>query len=360
MYLGSQGSQPLPGGESDSILCIVARELCLFVEVDAGKIPDKKRQAFVDMSVRRLAPFPDPGLGIAWNGSHASVWYWSQSRLLDLLGGQWPRRIKCVPEALYTGAPEEDAQQLLALENGFEGRIWRQHRLVASRWWSAGPSASDWQAFLRGAGMSTAAPPEAVPAPLGIRQWSGTARATPLPLAGLDQHMPRIGLALGAVLVIVLGIELGNMLRAGIDIFRSRQAAQSLDEPLARILAARERADAMAADIQELVPLRGHPPQTLLMAEAARTMQGKDWQLKTWQQPVPGRIEVVLSMAQPDPEFLVTAWEASPLFRDVSTELSRQQNEITIRANVAGAADAEARTDTEAAARAGARTEPAT
>lgn len=339
MYLGSQGSRPLPGGESESITCIVARELCLFLEVDAGRIPEKKRQAFVEMSVRRAAPFPDPGFGVAWNGNHASVWYWSQARLLDLLGGQWPRRIKCVPEALHAGEPAEDAQQLLALGTGFEGRVWRQHRLVASRWWGAQPSLSEWQAFQRGAGLPPGPLPEPEAAPLSSRPWNGNTRSRQLPLAGLDQHLARIGLAAAGVFIVVLGAELGCMLRAGIDIYSARTAAQTLDEPLARILAAREHADALAAEIQELAPLRAPPPPTALLAEAARAMRGKDWQLKSWQQPVPDRVEVVLGMSRPDPEFLVSAWEASPLFRDVSTELSRQQNEITVRARVVAAAE---------------------
>jgi hypothetical protein len=141
------------------------------------------------------------------------------------------------------------------------------------------------------------------------------------------------------VLLLVCGFELGSIGRAGMDVVRAQRAAESLDEPLARILGARESADAHAAAIQELLPLRGQQSQLRLMAEVGQLMKGKDWQLRLWQQPAPNRLEVTIGLPNPDPEALVSAWEASPLFKDVSTELSRQPNELTLRANVVGRQD---------------------
>jgi hypothetical protein len=336
MLLDSNGDHPLPGGESETLECIVGRDLCLFLTVDAGNIPEKKRDAFVEMSVRRAAPFPDPGFGLAWSGAQASVWYWSQSRVQELSSSPWPRRVRFTPEALHVGQPQESVAELLDLENGFEGRVWKQHRLIASRWWPDVPDTSAWTTFARGAGLPPGSMPATLPAPVKAQKWSMGRRASALPIAGFEQYLPRIVLGCGAALLLVCGFELGSIARAGIDIIRAQRAAQSLDAPLARILKARESADTHAAAIGQLLPLRGRQSQLRLMAEVGRVMKGKDWQLRLWQQPTPDRLEVTISAPNLDPKALVSAWETSPLFKDVTPELSRQQNEVTIRATIIG------------------------
>ena len=334
--MGNSNNLQLDGGSSDAVHCLVGRELCLFMEVNAARVPAKQRQDFVAMAVRRAAPYPDPDFGMTWLGDHAVVWYWSRARVLERLGGQWPRRITCVPEALYVGQAHEDGAELLALEEGTEGRLWRQARLIASRWWPAPPDVGQWQAFLRGAGSASSdeAPPPATRATIAGQRWNQATGGSRLTLPGLDAHLPRLLLGLGVAATLMFSWQAGSALRAGIDIWRAQHAARDLDEPLRRILAARDRADAAQAEILALLSLRQGQPQYRLLAEVARLMQGKDWQLKTWQQPVPDRIEATLVLDSPDPEALVAAWESSPLFSDVRTELSRQQNEIVVRATV--------------------------
>lgn len=310
--------------------------------MDAGKVPPKQRNAYVSMAVRRAAPFADPEFGLAWAGDHASIWYWSRGRVLALLGGTWPKRIHCVPEALYTGTPAEadsDAQQLLALANGHEGRLWKQGRLVASRWWPQPPDAAGWAGFLRGAGFSggDTALPTPLPAPIAARHWSLQRRSQAnLSLAGVDAYLPRIALGVAAVFVLAMAFEAGAIVRSWIDIWQARNAAQTLDQPLKRILAARERADRDSAEASTLLSLRAVRTQTELLAELARLLPGNDWQLRRWEQPAGDRLTVTLLMPKASPEALVAAWEASPMFNEVTTDLSGKPNEITIKAHIVG------------------------
>lgn len=316
----------------------MGREFCLYTEVNAAKVPPRQRREFVAMTVRRAAPYPDPEFGLAWLGDHAAVWYWSHAKVLEHLGGQWTHRTTCVPEALYVGQVHEDAEQVLALGDGFEGRLWKQGRLVASRWWAQEPSPAQWQTFLRGTGVAAGAevrPPQAEPAEPAGQRWNPASGTTArLNLSGLESYLPRLLLGLGLAAAVLFAWQIGTLLRAGVDVVRTERAAQDLDEPLKRILAARDRADTANAEIASLLALRQAPSQYRLLAEASRVMQGRDWRLKNWQQPAPDRIEAVLVMDSPDPEALVTAWESSPLFSDVRTDLSRQQNEIVVRATV--------------------------
>ncbi|TWI14276.1 hypothetical protein IP93_00271 [Lysobacter ruishenii] len=153
-------------------------------------------------------------------------------------------------------------------------------------------------------------------------------------MTGFDHYLPKAALAAGFLFVLVASTQLGSILRSVADIWRAQHAAQDLDEPLKRILSARANADRNIAAIESLLSLRAGLPQHRLLAEVSRLMAGKEWQLRMWLQPTPDRVEATLVMSNPDAQSLVSAWEASPMFSDVSTELSRQQNEITLRANV--------------------------
>lgn len=334
--LGHDGIQPLAGGESDAVVCLVGRELCLFIEVNAEKVPVKQRPAFAATAVRRHAPFPDPDFGLNWEGGHACIWYWSRARVQDLLE-QPPSRIKYVPEALFVDQAHVDHVQLLALKEGVEGRVWKQGRLVASRWWPASPELSSWSSFLRGAGIALDAGtgvPEPETSAIATAQWSTSRTKQGLLLPEVGPYLPRLLLASALTMVLVFGWEVGSIVRAQTDTWRARAAAEDMDDALRRILEARSHADTYRTEIDQLLALRQGVPQNRLLAEYARLAAGKEWQIKLWQQPAPDQLEVTLAMKDPDPEVLVSAWEASPLLKDVSTELSRQQNEVTMKAAI--------------------------
>lgn len=316
------------------MVCLVGRELCLFLEVNAEKVPAKQRPAFVATSVRRNAPFPDPDYGLNWEGGHASVWYWSRSRIQGLLGNV-PSRVKYFPEALFIDRTHDNHVQLIALEAGVEGRVWKKGRLIASRWWPDVPEQSNWFSFLRGAGNAvdaTAGAPIAEHVVIAPVQWSASNANQKLLLPEVGPYVPRLILAFGLVVTVALGWQLGSIIRAQLDSWRAHAAAQDMDDTLRSILDARSNTDTYRAEIDQLLGLRQSVPQNQLLAEYSRLATGKEWQIKLWQQPTPDRLEVTLAMNDPDPELLVSSWEASPLFKDVSTQLSRQQNEVTINA----------------------------
>lgn len=339
MRLGSAANQELEGGDSSALLCMVGRELCLFTTVDAGKVPDKQRDGFVALAVRRAAPFPDPEYGLAWTGDHhAAVWFWSQERVRGLLGAEGASpRIRFVPEAIHADGPvEDDAARLLALANGFEGRVWRQGRLVASRWWEAPPEPGDWQSFVRGAGLAGAARLDPVPAPLAVTSWGASARRRRpvLQVAGADRYLPRAMLVAGVAACTVFAFQAGSVARNLYDARSARQAALDLDAPLQRILDARSSADASLAEVEGLERLQPGRPQLKLMAEAARLLPPGAWEVRRWNQPTPDRLEVTLHMPDADPEQLVSTWEASPFFSGVTTNLQTRDNTITLHASV--------------------------
>lgn len=320
----------------------MGRELCLFVAVDSSRVPQKERAAFVALAVRQAAPYADPAYDSNWIGDQAAVWYWSRGRVIERLGQTPPQRSRFVAEACHIGGIAEDAAELLALSVGYEGRLWKRRRIMASRWWPQAPTASEWSAFLRGAGVPAASPaPPPVPVVVAERAWGDSARGARSARAGLSDlqaHLPRIVVGISLAAALLFSWQIGTTARALLDARQAERAARDLDDALTRILAARTSAEEARSEINALLQLRQGVPQHRLMGEVARLTSDAGAQVTLWQQPHPERLEVTLTMASPDPEALVTAWEASPLFGDVTVELARRQGEIVVRASVEGGA----------------------
>ena len=145
--------------------------------------------------------------------------------------------------------------------------------------------------------------------------------------------MLKSALAVGMAFILLSTAQIGGILRAQADIWQARAASAGLDASLKRILAARESADAHLERIDALLSLRKGQSQTNLMAEAAGLMPQGPYHVRIWNQTAPDLIEVTIISPDANPEQMVAAWEASELFRDVTTELGRN-DEVTIKANV--------------------------
>lgn len=312
------------------------RSLCLYLLVDAGKVPAKQRPDYVALAVRRAAPFDDAEFGLAWLGDYAAVWYWSRTRILDALGSA-PPLARFAPAALFAGGvPEGNELQLLALEHGFEGRAWKQGRLLASRWWAERPDEGQWREFARGAGFAASDPPPLPQAAnISALSWSGSrSPATGQAPLSVESLAPKALAAVGLLFCLAASFQLGAIGRSMAQVQMVRREAEQFDEALKQILAAREQADRDQMAIAELLSLRPAQSQLALMAEAAQRLPAGSWQLLQWRQTAPGFLEVTLRLRNPDLEALVAAWEASPMFTEVSTDVSSRRDQVTIKARV--------------------------
>lgn len=243
-----------------------------------------------------------------------------------------------MPEAVFTGGRQDvDARQLLELQNGIEGRIWKDGRLAASRWWPAMPALVEWQTFLRSAGQDSGNEgqlPAASPAPIGAESWGARPGGPGFQPASIEALLPRTALALAGFAVLVLSFESGRLIRAHVDRAASSRAAGQMDEALRQILAAREGADASRRDIESLLLLRSTRPQGALFAEVTRLMGGMDWSLGHWLMPTGDRLEVSMTVPGADAERLVSTWEASPMFSGVTIDVSSRNDEVSIMARI--------------------------
>jgi hypothetical protein len=313
---------------------VLARQLCAYTTLDGAGVPAGKRRGYTAMAVRRWSPFADPQFHVEWVGQRAMVWAWSASRVLDFdsVGRvASPRRL--LPESLYRGEPLAEGEQLLALDQGFEGRIWRDQLLVACHWWPEVPDQGEWSLFRRGAGLAPESLLPDVAAPLlAEAPWSGP-RARGLGDVA-TRHKPML-LAAGLGLAIaVLMVPFAACLHLLIATAAIERQIASQDTSLQKILDARENAERDAAAVDKLLALRPPAPQVTLLANSILLMPRSDWQLLEWRMPDPGTLELDIRMPNPDPRAIVQAWEASGHFTDVTAELGRKPDELTIKAKV--------------------------
>ena len=125
----------------------------------------------------------------------------------------------------------------------------------------------------------------------------------------------------------------GQRLISDDDIDAERRAGR-VEAGLEQILQARERAEADRLAIEDLLALRPPVPQIALLAEATRLMQDTEWRPDLWSQPNPETLEVRFTAPRMDGEAIVAAWEASPLFSDVTPSLASRGDGMTLNARV--------------------------
>lgn len=321
--------QPLRAGGAGNAW-VVSRSFCVYSTLDGAVVPARKRQGFVDMAIARLAPFPDPQSHVEWVGDRAMVWAWSKSQVLALDDAQPPRR--CIPETLYRGQPQADGEELVAMAEGLEGRVWRDGVLVASREWTDQPVLQDWNEFRRGAGLAPASSiPEVMPYPLAERVWQSRRAAGNMgDILGQQRELLSM-LAIGSVAAVLSALLVGAI-ALKVSVWQVDRDIAQREQALGDVLAARDKAQADAAIARKLMTLRPPAGQIELLALVSPLMGGT-WQLSQWRMADADHLEVKAKMPSADPRAIVAAWEKSGRFSEVSAT-GNGQNEIVVKARI--------------------------
>lgn len=323
------------------MLALVGRELCLYLLVDAARVPARQRAEFVALAVRRAAPFPDPDFDVLWLRDHAAVWYWSRERAHAAAGGGV---VRYRAEALYRGeVPVADSEQLLLLDvdgegsgdrtAGVEARIWRQGRLQASRWWPQLPDARAWATFARGAGLDASQPmPEAQVSVLRDRPLNANRPRLEFG-SELGNRLPLVAGVASMLVLALLAWQSAGVARAAWATHSIERQTAELSAPIEKIIAARERADAAQARIDRLLALRTPASQVRMLGEVKRLTPG-NWEMAQWTQATPELLEVRFRMPNADVAAIVAAWEASPLFEEVTPTTATRPDEVGLQARL--------------------------
>lgn len=313
---------------------ILARDLCAYTTLDGTAVPARKRQNYAQMAVARWAPFPDAQSVVEWVGDRAMVWAWSKGQVVstdaDAVPLPVPRRI--MPETLYRGSPGVDEQELVAMDRGYEGRVWQGGFLAAARWWPELPGLEDWNGFRRGVGLS---PASIVPAPLAHalaeKPWTASqSRGFGAAVGEQRQILAALAVCIATAALFAL---LASVAALKFSIWQVEKQIRQRELALDKIIAARDKALADRAAIDAQLASRPPAGQTQLLAEVERLMGGT-WQLQEWRMPDPNHLEMVAKKANPDARAIVSAWEASGRFTDATAEIGRQPDEVKVKATI--------------------------
>lgn len=315
---------------------VVARGFCAYTLIDASAIPASRRKAFAAIALQRWSPFPDPGHHIEWAGPLAMVWAWSNGQVRDLRGGVAVAPRQVWPESVFRGEACADGACLIADDEGVEGRVWRDAVLVASQWWPEPPSLAEWNAFLRGVGRpAMQALPDVEAPPLATTPWTRHRAEALNDLAA--RHRGLLQAAAVALAVALVAAPLAASLRLAAKTYMLDRVIEREAQGVRPILEARESAERDLAAIDGLLALRPPARQLQLMAALFSALPGTDWQLLEWRMPDSASLGVTVQMSNPDPAAIVRALERSGVLTDVSVDLGRARNEVTIKARVRGA-----------------------
>lgn len=318
---------------------MIARGLSLFVPISCHAVPRKRRESFVANAVRRAAPFADPAWHAAWRGDQAMVWVWPREKIEALppdatgMSTLRPAR-RYMPEALLRGEPHMDGLELLRCSDGIEARAWRQGSLYASSWWPQLPDAQAWATFCRGAGFAPQAMPAAIAPDWRERPWTAARDTSLRDALTHSQHLALPVLA--GLVILVAAYQGGALLRVALArLSVEREIAQD-SARVSDILEARNHAENDLSAARALLALRPPVPQVTLLSRVAELLDANHARVLQWSMPNPQAIEVLVSMASPDPRALVLAFQKAGLFEDVAADIGRGgPDQLIIRAKVA-------------------------
>ena len=329
---GSDGLRPLADGGNGQEW-VLARGFCAYTVLDGSAVPPRKRRGFVDMAVSRWSPFADAQSHVEWVGDRAMVWAWSKSRALagsDDTILPVPRRIW--PESLFRGQPRLEGEELVALDEGVEARAWRDGVMTASRWWPETPDLPEWNEFRRGAGLPPAsALPVQASYPLGDRPWAAQQSAGLSEAFGhYRDYLTMAGVGISAALLSTL---LVGVLALKVSNWQLDEDIAEREQALEKIIDARDRAQQGRAAIDSRLALRPPAGQVELLSLVSGLMRG-NWQLVEWKMADAQTLEITVKMVNADPSAIVSAWEASKRFTEVTAEIGKQPETVVVKARI--------------------------
>jgi Tfp pilus assembly protein PilN len=124
---------------------ILSRALCHFETMNA--LPggqSLRRYEAAKLNARARTPIADPEFYFDWGTDQVGVWSWPKSLTSDLTDFEG----EILPETVLH-SPLQDGARLMKAIDGYEGQVWRDGQLRASRWWPNQPGDADWANFMR-------------------------------------------------------------------------------------------------------------------------------------------------------------------------------------------------------------------
>jgi 5-methylcytosine-specific restriction endonuclease McrA len=300
-------------------------------------IPENKKKAMLRVQVRRWAPFPNVNYIAQWAGNRVSVFAWDDDEIKKAIAdaGFNERRCTVCPET-FIRSPLQNGTRLIAAIEGFEAQVWQDGFLAFSRWWPHKPGRSEWDMFLRTAAQPLnehgGAVPDPAPAPFLEVPWNRQRGSLNMAWTLLEDPRYAAGLAaLVAAPFIYIGVEYVTLAVAQARVENSREALSVQTQGIRKL---RSEAIANLDEIEDYLSLEVYPSQFEILSTALGLVQNLNVKIPEWTYDV-GALSFSLRADQNiDATFLITAFEKSGAFTNVTATRVGQEGLVRMNMDV--------------------------
>lgn len=287
--------------------------------------------------MRKWSPYKFTEYATLWADNKASVYAWDQKQVESDIAAanQNPKRFSVWPET-FMREPLSDGVRLSRVTDGFEGQIWRNGFLSATRWWSVAPSPREWLTFLRTAGLDLSEISQNVPTPTEsyILATPWTVGATSADDVWSLLQTERFIAVAATIIVAPFLYLLTQAMIISLATNQSNAAMDELSETNQTVRVSRSNALINLDNIESYLSLELFPPQYEVISTASNILQGRDLVISEWVYDN-GNLELAIESTGPlDSTFFIEAFEGSSQFSNVSGTSGVQQNSLRLSMQV--------------------------
>ena len=300
-------------------------------------IPDNRKNALLRVQVSRWSAFRNTKYAAQWAGRQASVYAWDQDEIKKSIveSGHDEKRCAIWPEGFIRTRIENGARLIAAIE-GFEGQVWKNGFLTASRWWHESPHKYEWDLFLRAAGVSLdqlgEENPEAVHADFLDTPWTHNMSYVDAAWSLLeDPKYAAVIIAIVTAPFIYLASEYITLVTARSNVDRQLSALSVETEGIRKL---RNMAINNLGQINDYLALEVYPSQLSLISTASGLLSTYNVRLIEWNYDV-GTLSFTLTADHEiDATGLITTFEKSGTFSNVSASRTGPDGQVRARMDV--------------------------
>jgi hypothetical protein len=300
-------------------------------------IPPAKRNNALDLLVRKWSPFASTDYAVQWVDHRASVYAWNREHVeADITAaGYHPKRCGVWPET-FLQEPLSNGHRLSAAADGYEGQMWQNGFLAATRWWGAVPSVREWLAFLRTAGLDLSEASLELPEPVSplMLEGSWTLSATPVTDVWSLLQTERVAGVAAAVVAAPFLYLLGQAVLISVATAQNDAEMAKMAETNQAVRIDRSAALSNLDSVESYLSLELFPPQYEIIASASNVLANRDLVISEWSYDN-GNLELTLDSSAPlDSTFYIEAFEKSGRFTNVSGTSGVQQRSLRLSMQV--------------------------
>jgi len=302
-----------------------------------AELPDAKRKALIGLQVRRWAPWPNVKFSAYWAANRATVYAWNDDDVKTAIAeaGLSARRCIVTPES-FVRRPLQDGVRLVTALDGFEGQVWQNGFIAFSRWWPRQPGQSEWDMFVRSAGLPLDQFAGQVPTPQDVPFLESPWTHQQNYLAGAwamleDPRYAAVAAAVVAAPFVYLAVQYATL---AVSNARVNSQIEQITLETQGVRKQRSQALANLDEIDDFLSLEVYPTQFEILTTSLSLLQPMNAKIAEWTYDV-GTLSFTLRPTQElEPTFLITAFEKIGLFSNVTATRSGQEGLIRVRMDV--------------------------